>query len=140
MQVRHRDRSAEKRACLNCGRDFDSEGAHHRICRPCKRVRGLDDPEPEIQLDCEASQARRERGLRLLMDLPLRKRGLARFLVGADLTFRACQWIAGEPSADDGCKCGRPTVSGSAYCAYHRGRACPPCPTAISQRRDDRAA
>ncbi len=140
MHLRRQGRDTGKRACLNCGRDFDSEGAHHRICRPCKRVRGLDEPDPEVQLDCEASQARRERGLRLLMDLPLRKRGLARFLVGADLTFRACQWITGEPSADDRCKCGRPAVSGSPYCAHHRDRARLPLPVPMSQRRDERAA
>ncbi len=30
-----------------------------------------------------------------------------------------CQFIAGEPSVDDSCKCGRPT-DGSSYCALHR--------------------
>ena len=29
-----------------------------------------------------------------------------------------CQWIADEPSADDSCKCGKPTVNG-VYCAKH---------------------
>lgn len=30
-----------------------------------------------------------------------------------------CQFIAGEPSMDDDCKCGRPTAGGS-YCELHR--------------------
>jgi hypothetical protein len=36
---------------------------------------------------------------------------------------RRCQWIAGEPSADDGCKCGRPVRPASSYCAAHHRRA-----------------
>jgi hypothetical protein len=35
-----------------------------------------------------------------------------------------CQWIAGEPSADEACKCGQPTVSPmEPYCATHHARA-----------------
>ncbi len=26
----------QARSCLMCGRSFDSEGAHNRICRRCK--------------------------------------------------------------------------------------------------------
>ncbi len=37
--------------------------------------------------------------------------------------FRECQWIAGEPSFDDACKCRRPTVEGFSYCADHNARA-----------------
>lgn len=33
--------------------------------------------------------------------------------------FRTCQWIAGEPSADDACKCGAPTWPDSNYCPRH---------------------
>ncbi len=32
--------------------------------------------------------------------------------------FPTCQWIAGEPRANDECKCGRPTATG-VYCAEH---------------------
>ncbi len=32
---------------------------------------------------------------------------------------RRCQYIAGEASADDGCKCGRPIEPDSSYCARH---------------------
>jgi GcrA cell cycle regulator len=32
---------------------------------------------------------------------------------------RTCQFIAGEPSADDACKCGEPVLEGSSYCAKH---------------------
>ena len=35
--------------------------------------------------------------------------------------FSRCQWIAGEPSADDACKCNAPTVNG-VYCAHHLER------------------
>ena len=34
-----------------------------------------------------------------------------------------CQWIAGEPSAHDSCKCLAPTVPGRPYCAEHQARA-----------------
>ena len=36
--------------------------------------------------------------------------------------FKTCQYIAGEPSADDACKCGAPTDEGGVYCARHRAR------------------
>ena len=29
-----------------------------------------------------------------------------------------CQWITGEPSADDACKCGKSTING-VYCEKH---------------------
>jgi hypothetical protein len=32
--------------------------------------------------------------------------------------LRDCQWIEGEPTMDDACKCGAPTVNGT-YCAEH---------------------
>ena len=32
---------------------------------------------------------------------------------------RRCQYIAGKPSADDACKCRRPTKQGSSYCPCH---------------------
>ena len=32
---------------------------------------------------------------------------------------RRCQYIAGKPSADDACKCRRPTKQGSSYCPRH---------------------
>ncbi len=34
-----------------------------------------------------------------------------------------CQWIEGEPSADDKCKCGAPAVEGRPYCPEHEARA-----------------
>lgn len=36
-----------------------------------------------------------------------------------------CQWIRGEPTADDSCKCGRPVAAGSRtpYCETHLRRA-----------------
>ena len=36
---------------------------------------------------------------------------------------RTCQYIAGEPSADDRCKCRRPALPGSPYCEIH-GQIC----------------
>lgn len=38
------------------------------------------------------------------------------------VVFESCQYIAGEPRSDDGCKCGRPTVGGSSYCREHYER------------------
>ena len=35
---------------------------------------------------------------------------------------KSCQWIEGEPSADDSCKCGAPVVPGRSYCAEHLKR------------------
>ncbi len=32
---------------------------------------------------------------------------------------RPCQFIAGDPSADDACKCRRPAMPGSPYCEVH---------------------
>lgn len=37
--------------------------------------------------------------------------------------FRTCQWIDGEPSRDDSCKCGKPAATGSSYCDDHLARA-----------------
>ena len=37
--------------------------------------------------------------------------------------FRACQWIAGEPSADDRCKCGAEVGASPVYCPAHEARA-----------------
>ena len=41
------------------------------------------------------------------------------------IAFKACQWIEGEPSYDDACKCGKPTHAG-AYCAEHAALAWAP--------------
>lgn len=110
------------RRCLRCSRLFRSEGIHQRICRTCKRTRSPDDSESEARLDSEASRARHERGLRKLMGLPLRQRGIARFFLGFALRFDRCQWIEGEPTADDSCKCGQLARHGSAYCEAHERR------------------
>ncbi len=49
--------------------------------------------------------------------------GLTRaFLSVQGMRFATCQWIAGQPSADDACKCGRPTVGGP-WCAEHKAHA-----------------
>jgi len=34
-------------------------------------------------------------------------------------SFRKCQWIAGEPSKDESCKCGKKTGEGRVYCPRH---------------------
>ena len=36
---------------------------------------------------------------------------------------KTCQFIEGEPSFNDDCKCGAPVVEGSAYCRHHQERA-----------------
>ena len=33
-----------------------------------------------------------------------------------------CQWIIGDPTADDACKCGEPAMDGP-YCARHMAMA-----------------
>ncbi|NIA67925.1 hypothetical protein HBA54_04905 [Pelagibius litoralis] len=39
--------------------------------------------------------------------------------------FKSCQYIAGEPSTDDSCKCGAPTDEGGIYCDQHHGLCIP---------------
>lgn len=36
---------------------------------------------------------------------------------------RTCQWIEGQPTADDGCKCGAPSAPRASYCPTHLARA-----------------
>lgn len=38
------------------------------------------------------------------------------------VTRHGCQWINGEPSGDNACKCGKPARSGSPYCPTHHNR------------------
>lgn len=47
--------------------------------------------------------------------------------------FATCQWIAGEPTIDDSCKCGAPTLKGAPYCADHWARAWRPRPRPTDQ-------
>jgi hypothetical protein len=35
---------------------------------------------------------------------------------------KACQWIAGEPTCDDSCKCLEPVANGKSYCNAHQER------------------
>lgn len=44
-------------------------------------------------------------------------------LAGGGPRATRCQWIAGEPSWDDACKCGQPVAPGRPYCAEHWHRA-----------------
>ena len=55
-------------------------------------------------------------------------------------TFERCQWIEGEPSPDDGCKCGASTVPGHPYCGIHRQRAVLHVPERRVQAHFDRLA
>ncbi len=51
-------------------------------------------------------------------------RGGGRPMRGAEgVAFRRCQWIAGEPTRDESCKCGAPAIPGSPYCEAHHRRA-----------------
>lgn len=43
--------------------------------------------------------------------------------VGVGPAPRTCQWIAGEPTGDDSCKCGAETLPGRPYCLEHELRA-----------------
>lgn len=42
-----------------------------------------------------------------------------RRVVPISLRFKTCQWIEGQPTPDDSCKCGAPVVMGEPYCAAH---------------------
>ena len=44
------------------------------------------------------------------------------FLSVRGMRFATCQWISGEPSVDDRCKCGQPTAGGP-WCGEHAVRA-----------------
>jgi hypothetical protein len=48
----------------------------------------------------------------------------------------ACQWIEGEPSRFDECKCGAAVAQGSSYCAAHHIRAYAGLPSRWPTRRD----
>ena len=51
-------------------------------------------------------------------------RGIATFpRVALDARIRGCQWIAGEPSADDACKCGAAVGETRIYCPEHEIKA-----------------
>lgn len=47
--------------------------------------------------------------------------------------FRTCQFIGGDPSANDACKCGNPTIDGGPYCAHHLERCTMPDRTKASR-------
>ena len=47
--------------------------------------------------------------------------------------FKVCQFIPGDPSADDACKCGEITRDGGPYCAHHRERCIMPGRTKASR-------
>lgn len=49
-------------------------------------------------------------------------------MFGSPSPFRTCQWIDGEPSADDACKCGQPTHGLTSYCEPHAKRVIVPRP------------
>ena len=49
--------------------------------------------------------------------------------------FRFCQYIAGKPSPDDTCKCGRETKPRSPYCPEHDARCYPAAEAVEGQER-----
>lgn len=65
--------------------------------------------------------------------------GITSFRGGGASRARTCQWIAGDPSADDACKCGKPTAPGSVYCPDHLARAFTPRTAEQDIRRAKRA-
>lgn len=38
LAIERKMKPRTQRACLCCGRKFASEGAHHRLCAPCRRL------------------------------------------------------------------------------------------------------
>jgi hypothetical protein len=111
------------RRCLKCNRSFCSAGVHHRICSLCKRVRHPEDCDSGKSRDCDATRERRDRYLRALMGLSLAKGNPTEIFARAKPRIRTCQWIAGEPSENEACKCGAATCDGSVYCVRHRAAA-----------------
>ncbi|HYF40900.1 MAG TPA: helix-turn-helix domain-containing protein [Ramlibacter sp.] len=73
-------------------------------------------PTATEQLRQAREQRRRENG-------PLDLERLRQLRQIPGVYFRTCQWIDGEPAADDNCKCRAPTEGGKAYCADHHVRA-----------------
>ena len=53
--------------------------------------------------------------------LPTSTPKFARVVTG--VLFRGCQWITGEPSADDSCKCGAAVGETRVYCPEHEIKA-----------------
>jgi hypothetical protein len=51
-----------------------------------------------------------------------------------------CQFIAGEPTRDEGCKCGAPRKDGSPYCPDHHAICYHPVNPALRARGDERTA
>ena len=141
-QTGSRRAEGRPRRCLKCGRGFRSKGAHHRICLLCTRIQRIhraEDPEADNWLGGEAGRERREGYLRALMVIPQAEGSPASFFAGAHLRFRTCQWIAGEPGADEACKCGAVTRDGAAYCAQHSARATCAAPAEAHGRPEDSA-
>ena len=59
--------------------------------------------------------------------LQLRSLNRGRMPFGIQPGFEAppphtCQYIAGQPTPDDSCKCDRPVLPGSSYCPEHHAR------------------
>lgn len=82
---------------------------------------GPSTPSPVLIL--AAADHRQETGQARTFTAPARAQIVA---LGEIARPRTCQWIDGEPSADDACKCGRPTIPGFSYCAPHVARAYQP--------------
>mgnify|MGYP002624215135 FL=1 len=51
------------------------------------------------------------------------------------LRIKACQYIAGDPSHDDACKCGAPVQRGKPYCEAHQRRAWVKGSSILAQRK-----
>ena len=74
----------------------------------------------ELLLAGAAPSGRETQLLRLARDLyRTQSGGMAEAAEG----FRRCQWIAGEPSWSDDCKCEEPALEGESWCSHHRLRA-----------------
>lgn len=49
-------------------------------------------------------------------------RHVAKYATRTPSSHKRCQFIEGEPTADDACKCGAKTLPGSPYCPAHHAR------------------
>ena len=89
-----------------------------------KRRERRKDPSARAALPPPRSAPPRQAALRLVSSAE----GAARHDLIARVT--RCQWIEGEPTGDDACKCGGRAVEGTAWCADHLARIWRPRETA----------
>lgn len=116
--------------CGERGANFRKPGKPSRIAKP-RGAREALTPKPPAKRQTRRVRrqqaAASEMRLRKKLGMPTYSLNVRRLstAVGQGPRFKACQWIEGEPTADESCKCGEPTVAGrhAPYCHNHMARA-----------------